>query len=248
MGTQYRTHTFLVLIIGEYARLIRWDRSGAVVTDRIEYNKTSELFDFFMRYNLADSEVRGHDGTVGTPTAGGLELALKNSDFVDVDDMAKTSFLAISIPIHDRTNPNRYIIPAPVVRAEIPVGRWTRASKAYDVRGQKVVFLKDSWRMVIKDILPEREVYQILHKNSVPNIPRCVHAGDVSDDYGEYHQTHTQRFATATWNEDSPRHFILHQHHRLILTPIGRKLEKFRTSREMVAAVYSALVGKLTSC
>jgi len=33
LGNQYRTHTFLVLIVKDFARLLRWDCGGAVVTD-----------------------------------------------------------------------------------------------------------------------------------------------------------------------------------------------------------------------
>ncbi|KAH8985823.1 hypothetical protein EDB83DRAFT_2326024 [Lactarius deliciosus] len=33
MGCQYRTHTFLVLVVKDYARLTRWDCGGVIVTD-----------------------------------------------------------------------------------------------------------------------------------------------------------------------------------------------------------------------
>jgi hypothetical protein len=238
MGSQYRTHAFFVLIIGEYARLIRWDRSGAVVTERIKYDETSELFDFFMRYDLADSEARGHDSTVGTPTKEELERA---SQFVG--EMDKTSFLAVSISPPGQTDPKRYIIPTPIARTDIPVGRWTRASRAYDLENQKEVFLKDTWRMVEPNILPESSVYKILQQKGVPNIPYCTYGDDVGDD--KYHHTCTQTLITLFSESNN---LIPYRHHRLILTPIARKLEDFRTSREMVTAVYKALVGKLTSC
>ncbi|KAG0695915.1 hypothetical protein DFH29DRAFT_813668 [Suillus ampliporus] len=32
LGAQYRTHTFSVLIVHNCARIIRWDREGAIVT------------------------------------------------------------------------------------------------------------------------------------------------------------------------------------------------------------------------
>lgn len=32
LGAQYRTHIFLILILREYSRIIRWDRGGAIVT------------------------------------------------------------------------------------------------------------------------------------------------------------------------------------------------------------------------
>ena len=61
MDLQYRTHTFFMLIIGEYARLMHWDCSGILFTDPIYYNKHSELVELFKRYNTALPEVQGSD-------------------------------------------------------------------------------------------------------------------------------------------------------------------------------------------
>ena len=41
LSAQYRTHLFLILIIKDFAKLIRWDRGGAVVTEPIYFNKGS---------------------------------------------------------------------------------------------------------------------------------------------------------------------------------------------------------------
>ena len=68
LGAQYRTHIFSVLIIKDYARLIRWDRGGAVVTEPVNYETESYLLDFLIRYDNASKEIRGHDPTVGLPT------------------------------------------------------------------------------------------------------------------------------------------------------------------------------------
>ncbi len=64
MGSQYRTHSFSVLIAKDYARLMRCDRSGVIVTERIYYNKEPELLEFFKLYDKAAPEVRGSDQTV----------------------------------------------------------------------------------------------------------------------------------------------------------------------------------------
>ena len=68
MGAQYRTHVFMVLIVKDYARLIQWDRSGVVVTESIKFNEQQHLYDFFICYNTARPNVRGHDPTVDIPT------------------------------------------------------------------------------------------------------------------------------------------------------------------------------------
>jgi len=68
LGTQYRTHVFMVLIFGKNARLIRWDCAGVVVTEIIPFDNAPYLLDFLIRYNNADAVVRSHDTTVGPPT------------------------------------------------------------------------------------------------------------------------------------------------------------------------------------
>ncbi|KAN0114238.1 hypothetical protein V8E52_006888, partial [Russula decolorans] len=67
LGSQFRTHAFFVLIVHNYARIIRWDRGGAVVTAPIRFNEEDHLFNFFIRYNYADSYIRGSDSSVRAP-------------------------------------------------------------------------------------------------------------------------------------------------------------------------------------
>ncbi|KAG2048865.1 hypothetical protein BDR06DRAFT_894752, partial [Suillus hirtellus] len=50
LGAQYRSHAFSVLIVCDRARIIRWDREGAIVTSAIKYNTEPHLADFFQRY------------------------------------------------------------------------------------------------------------------------------------------------------------------------------------------------------
>lgn len=55
------------------------------------------------------------------------------------------------------------------------------------------------------DITSEREVYAKLHQRSVPNIPYCSHAGDVSDD--TYYKSRTHEFLTK-YNIHLPEHGV----------------------------------------
>ena len=38
---------------------MRWDHSGVIFTERIQYNTQPELMQFFQHYHLASPEVRG---------------------------------------------------------------------------------------------------------------------------------------------------------------------------------------------
>ncbi|KAF8490092.1 hypothetical protein F5888DRAFT_1869004, partial [Russula emetica] len=223
MSAQYRTHTFSVLIMKDYARLIRWDRSGAVVTEPIYYNSQPHLFDFLVRYGIADPEVRGHDSTVhssSTPE----EIALARAIVPELKDVE--SFLVLTIPDDsDRPSERRYIISSPEPRPEIPVGRWTRSLFALDVKERCRVLIKDSWRVLLKDIKPEGELYDLLHRGKVDNIPSSS---------GKYRKT-------RKIGNDMNYKLTPHRHYRIVLGTIGRKLEEFKCTREFVNAMYAAL-------
>jgi hypothetical protein len=109
LSAQYRTHIFFVLILKPFARLIRWDRGGAVVTAPIYYDQEPHLFDFFIRYDAATHDVRGHDLTVRFPTDGESQRARELSDLADAK-----SLLTITIPDPDQLQESStYIICGP---------------------------------------------------------------------------------------------------------------------------------------
>ena len=67
-GAQFRTHIYSVLIVRGTARLLRWDRSGTIVTDVIKYNDCDILAEFFYRYSKAPDAMRGKDESVLDPS------------------------------------------------------------------------------------------------------------------------------------------------------------------------------------
>jgi hypothetical protein len=239
LSAQYRTHIFFVLILKPFARLIRWDRGGAVVTAPIYYDQEPHLFDFFIRYDAATRDVRGHDLTVRFPTDGESQRARELSDLADAK-----SLLTITIPDPDQSQESStYVIRGPSARPDIPTGRWTRTSIAYDVQRNMRVLLKDSWRVLLEDITPEGEVYARLHQHSVPNIPYCSRATDVGDDF--YHTSRTHEFVGKCGEPHAPIQIVPHRHYRLVLDTIGRKLETFECSHDLLKAVCASLVGEL---
>jgi hypothetical protein len=234
LGVQYRTHTFMVFIVDDYARLLRWDRGGVVVTEPIRFNEDPHLFDFLIRYDAADSKVRGHDSTVKLPNDDEIKLAK-----AAVSELARAnSFLAVDIS--DR----RYIIQSPQSRPRIPVGRWTRPSFAYDVKGNCRVLLKDSWRVLMPGIQPEGDIYQRLHEQRVPNIPRYLVAGDVGDD--THHRSRTDEVIDKYVTPHPCWKITPHRHYRIVLGTIGRRLVEFKYTKEFVSAMHAALKGEIT--
>ena len=160
LGTQYHTHAFFILIIHDYARLIRWDRSSAVITAPIYYDREPHLFNFLIRYNVAGEETCGHDSTICpfTPDEG------QPSMFTKLDNAKQL----LSITIDSK----RFIVPSPSPRPDIPVGCWTQVSIAYNLQRKKCVLIKDFWQLLLHGLHPEGEIYRRLHDHSVPNIPQ----------------------------------------------------------------------------
>ncbi|KAK7433817.1 hypothetical protein VKT23_020533 [Stygiomarasmius scandens] len=63
-ANQYRTHLFMVFIRGKTARLIRWDRAGAIVSRAFKYDEEPYLAEFYSRYTNATPKARGIDTSV----------------------------------------------------------------------------------------------------------------------------------------------------------------------------------------
>jgi hypothetical protein len=243
LSSQYRTHAFTVLICKDLARLIRWDRAGAIVTEPIYFNNDSYLHDFLTRYNDAPPHIRGHDSTVTTISESIRPEIFQCARSV-VDELAKEDsllLLAIPGPGPDGSLTFRqYAVSQPRVQSDIPTGRWTRTSIAYDVQRNRRVFLKDSWRVLSDDIEPEGVVYARLHQEGVPNVPVCSLASDIGD---HLHVTYTDQ-VVEKYLGYKPPHFTAHRHYRLVLDTIGLKLEGFSCTRAMVRAVRAAVYGK----
>ena len=239
LSVQYRTHLFMVFIAVDYARLIRWDRCGALVTAEIPFDDDPYLFDFFTRYNFATPEARGHDGTVGLPTEDEVESAKS----VVPEFGGATSLLAVG---HSESD-NRYIIHAPTIKPFIPVGRWTRASIAFDVKKNRQVYLKDTWRVALNDFQQEGCIYSLLHKAKVPNIPSVLWHGDIGNDSDKFHQTQTDKVIDELILKQRCCAGVLvpHQHYRIVLGDVGTDLENFESTKELVRAMRDALEGEL---
>lgn len=61
----HRVFYFTILVIGTYARFIRWDRAGAIVMRKFNYKDNPE---FLWRFGNASPEQRGFDPTVSIAT------------------------------------------------------------------------------------------------------------------------------------------------------------------------------------
>lgn len=192
LGAQYHTHTFSVLIVRNFARIIRWDREGAIVTRAFDYNKSSHLVDFFHRFSQASPALRGVDTSV---VAASTEEAIRARSKLNLH--ASTCMFRVIISAAEGIGSTTLVIPAPVAHGVLPVGRGTCACPAFDTVNNKVVMFKDSWRVSFPNILPEGETYKLLKDANVRNIATCIACHDVPS--LPQQRTQTFKFVNASW-------------------------------------------------
>lgn len=239
LGAQFRTHLYSVFIVKDTARILRWDRSGTIVTEAIKYNESSLLAEFFRRYSKAPPEMRGKDESASVPMPAEAALAREALGL-------ETEIPLIKLSIPDANgSPLYFVMPTPQATLYTPPGRATRGFKAYDISRRAIVFLKDSWRIDLPDIQAEGLVYKTLSYAKVRHVPCCIASGDISTK--DYHATKTHLYVGEPWACHADVHFVPHRHYRLALDVVGRVLVQYRSSYEMVTAVRDSLIGELLS-
>jgi hypothetical protein len=123
------------------------------------------------------------------------------------------------------------------------VGRLDRSSFAYNIQNQHQVLLKDSWHVILDNIKPEGEIYKWFHDGKVPNIPSYELSMDIGNDT---HKSRTHETINKVKGNVTHWKLVPHRHYRLVLSTVGRRLEKFKSTSEVVNAMYAALKGEVT--
>ncbi|RDB29759.1 hypothetical protein Hypma_013831 [Hypsizygus marmoreus] len=243
LGLQFRTHIFSVLLCGSHARLIRWDRTGAIVSSRFNYTQEDFLLQFFWRYSQLSPEDRGKDTSVCEPTAEEAQatrvgLGMTGTDtllkFTVVDETTKESLYFVGNEQGLKANSS-------------PTGRATRTYKVWDLKRKRRALLKDTWRVDLPDMEKEGQIYQTLHEKKVPYISKIVCAGDVYPSTGvDNHRTRTHLYGDSNWLKLQPKWIPIeglrpHSHYRIVLKKIAEDLIDFESSKQLVTAAKHAL-------
>ncbi|KAI5984862.1 hypothetical protein EDD15DRAFT_2374764 [Pisolithus albus] len=228
-GSQYRFFAFSVVVFGNRARLIRWDRSGAVVSASFDYCKESAiLVDFLWRFAHMSPQERGHDPTVSPNTNLSEETEQKIREKLGLN--AEDPLRVYHVPDEDGSRPfyGRHF---PRPNSSL-IGRSTRTVPVcYLVGGEiRLAFLKEYWGLV--GVRGEVDVYKHLEKFDIPHIVPLVCGGEVRD--GE-----TRTHERVNNKDSSPvMHLCLH---RLVLAFVGRQLTEFKCTKELAQAVLHAM-------
>ena len=251
---QHRAFFFTLLVLGSEARIIRWDRAGAIVTDRFDYVESPEVLqDFFWRFSQLSDEERGIDMTVQPATDDEraiMEEAASDDNKLRCRDYARVDFgksLQKSrqwwkICVLSTSEAQRYfLVGTPRFYDGGMVGRGTRGYVALDVTlGQeknnpaKFVWLKDAWRVDHPDIHQEGEILNDLNQKGVKYIPTLHCHGDVPK---QSTITHTY------WGGDGRNPLRRHTHYRLVVFEVGRLLKEFENGQQLLGIFLHCLRG-----
>jgi len=233
LASQFRTHAFSVIICKDTARLMYWDRSGAVVTQSFSYVEEKWLATFFWRYTHSSRAVCGVDESVTAPTHADTAYIRKARVALELDD--DTSFFKFAI--YNEEGDISYCFGSkPWFKGNnSPTGRATRVFIVYDPVLERRVLMKDTWRVSLDGMQTEGAIYRRLHAANVSHIPRFLRGGDVTS---LFCRTRSHKFARQFGLRLRP-----HSHYRLILDDIGRDLTSFTTTKELVETMAGALQG-----
>ncbi|KAM5531313.1 hypothetical protein V8D89_015028 [Ganoderma adspersum] len=207
LARQHRQFLYSISLCGPIARLIRWDRAGALCTNAFNIHDSPEyLCEFFWCFAAASDMERGYD--LNVEMAHPLEQsifksAIRRHIISQARDTPRTPkevsatwdrtepihFLehhvtAIRIPVKNSSAVQRLLVSRPFVYPLAPFGSGTRTYWAVDVTapqsGSQVVLLKDTWREDPPSSgQSEGEVVQNLTRLGVGNVPRILSYRDV---------------------------------------------------------------------
>ncbi|KAL4080469.1 hypothetical protein J3A83DRAFT_4152873, partial [Scleroderma citrinum] len=245
LGKQFRLFAFSVVIVGEMARILYWDRSGATVTRAFDYVQNPALLvQFFQRFASQTREGRGWDPSVTRIDETCLPEAIPLPDIIPAARNAlnlrsDSSMFCIQVPVSDDSSTAdgsefcHYIGGRPSCPYSL-IGRSTRAWRVFNVVTKRIVFLKDTWRIDADDIDPEGVTYRKLHAHNIPNIATVEASGDVG------YRTVIQSLTHEPWSKVR-KSITGHIHYRLVLQEVGNRLDEFRCTRELVTAVRDSI-------
>ncbi|KAF9268609.1 hypothetical protein L218DRAFT_891932 [Marasmius fiardii PR-910] len=243
LGHQHRTHCFSVMIVGTYARLIRWDRAGAIVTSRFNYVRKRWLTGFFRVYGSAAPEVRGWDTSVSS-------LDEKTNDHYPGWQQQAREKLSLQpnqplflFEVRDARSAKsqKFVGTKPFVsNTHSLTGRGTRCYKVWDPETKAVFLMKDTWRVTEENVVEEGEIYSQLKEAGVRNVLSLHTYGDVFTNETRQ-DTKTQKFGPQ--GTDPLRRLRGHCHTRLVFKECGKDLRYAKTIREMVCAIRDSIIA-----
>lgn len=189
---QFRTCVYSVSVAGTTARLLRWDRSGLIVTKSFDYKENpSYLASFIWRFSKSTNERRGWDLSAkpvdSESERSQFTAAIKRNvqeQMPGLDDETAQkeadrhywpgAIRRLTIGAHT------FLVSRPIFTSKCLTGRSTTGYWGVDCKSGEVVFVKDIWRTGAQGAETEGAILEELLQAGVRNIPELVCHGYVA--------------------------------------------------------------------
>jgi len=195
---QFRTGVYSMSVAGTTARLLRWDRSGVIVTESFNYKSNSKsLADFVWRFSKATDEQCGFDCSaviIHSPKdeerfvdairghVQGQLPGLSAKDIRSGVDKHYSPKAITQLTVGTGVGARSFWVSRPMFTSKGVTGRSTRGYWGVGCESDEVVFVKDVWRTDVLGVQMEGAILEELLKAKVRNIPELVCHGDVLHD------------------------------------------------------------------
>ncbi|KAF4607766.1 hypothetical protein EYR40_000101 [Pleurotus pulmonarius] len=251
---QHRTHLFIVYISYPCARLIRFDRAGALVSERFKFTRDcTPLIRFFSRFSKMTPAGRGYDPTVRV--ADERETRLAHERLKAWAPGSGSERPVFNMEVYDDTmrvggtkgkkaRPRNFLVWGSFADPDRwPLGRATRGYPALEVtdgvenvpREAPIMFLKEQWRSTV--LRQEIDILRELNDKGVEHVPTLLCGGVLPGQV-----TQTGMYATKIKRRGG-KNIAERAHVRFVVLEVGRPLERFSSSKEMFKAVFDAFQG-----
>lgn len=274
-AAQFRTHLFSVLVVGKMARLIYWDRAGAVVTAAFSWATPEEPES---QAKSKGSNTKGSKSkapptepaapyhnylaeffwryTSSSAEQRGIDASVTVPTEAEATKAAhalgmdpKQPFLKFSAPDEDpetADTPSEAFYIGESPSIKRNSSLTGRATRTY------VAYECHSGKVVLMKDTWRIDIEEIkkegkIYKRLKQNKVRHIAPLLRAGDVGNrYHRTRVQDFVSEHWVKHAKeRKLRPHRHYRLVLGTVGRDLTSFHSSHELVTAIKDALIGML---
>ncbi|CAL1712630.1 unnamed protein product [Somion occarium] len=244
---QHRTHVFMIFVYQDTARLVRFDRAGAIVSDFFNLvTEPMKLLNFVFRLGRMSRSERGFDDNV--VLASGAEVELMKNHLPPQNDQTRLAthirnalssesrIHKITVPGKNGGNAQSFLVGKLRAGSRYPTGRGTKGYIAFDLQKPRFVFVKEGWRIDSDDVTSEMDIYAQLEKNHVEHIPTVICGGDVGT---PVQRTVSQSLLTSS----SEVTFATRIHYRIVLEEIGLPLEEHVQGQELSLEIYYCILA-----
>lgn len=187
-----------------------WERGGVVVTEALNYIENPRLIaDFFRQFDQLTPAQQRWDQTVSFPssaefTEAKIALTAQQHQIKSKENLKPrrhlfklASFSKFAVLAKEDVEPTFYVGAVyPRQGPDSLVCRASRGSPVLNSQPKEINFLEDSWRIDSHELIPEGDIYRILHEKQVTYIIPIASDGDV----------YFQRGIRARYNSSSSSH------------------------------------------